>query len=296
MTCPSILWPTELCEPSRLALQCAAAITGDRWRRLTALTVVDPLLPQAAAVAYNMRLTDEWLVDLGVFLAQTLADTRIVVEQPDARVAVGRTVREILRAARRERPDLIVLGTHGRTGWARLLLGSVAQRVLRATPAPVLAVPAAEPPVPGGEASGGMARQRPLLVVLEAESDPSGLSKLALGLAGRLGTALIVPRAAGVDAARVTGDVLSSSGGTTPVQIRDAVRGGRQLAALTVSCGAGLVVVALPEGRWTKRRAGTRAYTLMCRTRTPVLAIPLDALGGTGARLGVERLSAARVA
>ena len=92
MTFPSILWPTELCEPSRLALQCAAAMTGDRWRRLTALTVVDPLLPQVAAVAYDMRLTDAWLVDLRAFLAQTLADTRIVVEQPDARVAVGRLI------------------------------------------------------------------------------------------------------------------------------------------------------------------------------------------------------------
>ena len=81
---------------------------------------------------------------------------------------------------------------------------------------------------------------------------------MALGLAGRFGAALIVPRAAGLDAARITGEVLSSSGGATAVQIRDKVRGGRQLAALTVSCGAGLVVVGLPEGRWTKRRAGAR--------------------------------------
>lgn len=44
------------------------------------------------------------------------------------------------RAARRHRADLIVLGTHGRTGLARLLVGSVASRVVATAPCPVLTV------------------------------------------------------------------------------------------------------------------------------------------------------------
>jgi nucleotide-binding universal stress UspA family protein len=47
---------------------------------------------------------------------------------------------EIARAAKAGKADLVVVGTHGRTGVARLLLGSVAERVIGSSPAPVLAV------------------------------------------------------------------------------------------------------------------------------------------------------------
>lgn len=49
--------------------------------------------------------------------------------------------RELLELARREQADLIVLGTHGRTGLARAVLGSVAEEVLRHADIPVLVVP-----------------------------------------------------------------------------------------------------------------------------------------------------------
>src|SRR5262249_7953655 len=53
--------------------------------------------------------------------------------------------REILRAARETGADLIVMGTHGRTGLTRLLTGSVAEKVLRKAPCPVLTVKTAVP-------------------------------------------------------------------------------------------------------------------------------------------------------
>lgn len=56
------------------------------------------------------------------------------------RVAVGVPFEEIGKAAREEQADLIVMGTHGRTGLGRLLLGSVAERVIRTAPCPVLTV------------------------------------------------------------------------------------------------------------------------------------------------------------
>ncbi|MFQ5839579.1 MAG: universal stress protein [Candidatus Methylomirabilales bacterium] len=52
----------------------------------------------------------------------------------------GRAAEAIVRAARRKRASLIVLGTRGRTGVARLLLGSVAERVVRTAHCPVLTV------------------------------------------------------------------------------------------------------------------------------------------------------------
>ncbi len=52
----------------------------------------------------------------------------------------GRPFEEIVRAARRQRVGLAVLGTHGRSGLARVALGSVAERVIALAPCPVLTV------------------------------------------------------------------------------------------------------------------------------------------------------------
>jgi nucleotide-binding universal stress UspA family protein len=59
---------------------------------------------------------------------------------------------EILEAARRTRPAMIVMGTHGRTGLRRALLGSVAEEVLRRAPVPVLIVSATALAALAGEA------------------------------------------------------------------------------------------------------------------------------------------------
>jgi nucleotide-binding universal stress UspA family protein len=52
----------------------------------------------------------------------------------------GAPADEILRVAEAERAGLIVMGTHGRSGVARVLMGSVAERIVRAAPCPVLTV------------------------------------------------------------------------------------------------------------------------------------------------------------
>ena len=70
------------------------------------------------------------------------AETRLAAVLPGARTSVltGDARREIIDYAARERVDLIVMGTHGRTGAAHLFLGSVAERVVRTAPCPVLTV------------------------------------------------------------------------------------------------------------------------------------------------------------
>ncbi len=56
------------------------------------------------------------------------------------RLLIGRPIEGILKTAKDATPDLIVMGTHGRGGLAHLLLGSVAERVVRTAPCPVLTV------------------------------------------------------------------------------------------------------------------------------------------------------------
>jgi nucleotide-binding universal stress UspA family protein len=86
--------------------------------------------------------------------ADTLAAriTALGAEGVSARslVKVGVAWEEIVRAASDEHADLIVIGTHGRTGLDRLLLGSVAERVVRRAPCPVLSVRPDTPNLEGG--------------------------------------------------------------------------------------------------------------------------------------------------
>ena len=59
-------------------------------------------------------------------------------------MTVGAPVTEILRTARLKDADVIVMGTHGRTGLTRMVMGSVTEQVLRRAPCPVLTVRPAE--------------------------------------------------------------------------------------------------------------------------------------------------------
>jgi nucleotide-binding universal stress UspA family protein len=71
---------------------------------------------------------------------------------------VGTPFLEIRAAAERYRADLIVMGTHGRTGLAHAVLGSVAERVVQHAPCPVLTVKAprepSRPPAAAGRFTG----------------------------------------------------------------------------------------------------------------------------------------------
>jgi nucleotide-binding universal stress UspA family protein len=80
----------------------------------------------------------------------------------------GDAAEEILRYARQHAIDLIVLGTHGRTGVTRALLGSVAERVIRTAPCPVLTVPPGAAPLAPTEAAPPIAAHR--CVVCSKES------------------------------------------------------------------------------------------------------------------------------
>ncbi len=74
-------------------------------------------------------------------LRRLLAIARKAGLRATALLVRGTADREIVRTARARKANLLVLGTHGRTGVARLFLGSVASRVVASAPCPVLTVP-----------------------------------------------------------------------------------------------------------------------------------------------------------
>src|SRR5262249_32720257 len=141
----TILHPTDFSEPSEYAFRLACSLARDYGARLIVLHVVTP-----PVVVYG-----EGVVPPGPELYQgganvKLSQMRVPADAPsERRQKEGDPATEILGVAQETRPDLIVLGTHGRTGLGRLLMGSVAEQVLRRAPCPVLTVrtpfPAASP-------------------------------------------------------------------------------------------------------------------------------------------------------
>ena len=146
----SILCPVDFSDQSRVALRYAAAVAQRAGGRLSILYVNDPLLIAAAGIALHDRsLATRTLAELRRFVAATVPAALVAAKQTDARVSTGQPADQISKAARRDRSDLIVMGTNGLTGASKLFVGSTTSGVLRQT-----SVPRAGPP-------DGTPRQRP---------------------------------------------------------------------------------------------------------------------------------------
>jgi nucleotide-binding universal stress UspA family protein len=133
----TVLHPTDFSEPSRPTFELACAVARDYEATVLVLHVVPwPAVGVADGVKYELPTgrAEETETRLR---ALRPADPRVRI---DHRLERGEAAAEILRVAAEAKADLIVLGTHGRSGLSRLLMGSVAEDVLRKAPCPVLTV------------------------------------------------------------------------------------------------------------------------------------------------------------
>jgi nucleotide-binding universal stress UspA family protein len=124
-----VLFPTDFSDVSRRAGRTAVAVAETFGARIHVLHVVPPVTDPTPA--------REALPDA---LAELATDPAPVVA-----TVTGLPAREIVRYARGHGIDLVVMGTHGRTGFSHALLGSVAEAVVRRAPCPVLTIPAGTP-------------------------------------------------------------------------------------------------------------------------------------------------------
>lgn len=145
----TILCPIDFSDHSRRALD--HAVTIARWYKSTITVLhVCPTVPPAAfglesppggavlTPADRERLTTAMARFIEASNAPEIP-IEIVIGQSSA------TASEILKEASAMQPDLLVIGTHGRSGFDRLVLGSVTEKVLRKANCPVLTVPAHAP-------------------------------------------------------------------------------------------------------------------------------------------------------
>jgi nucleotide-binding universal stress UspA family protein len=142
----NVLVPLDFSEQSVPTLDMAVRVLAPEGKA-TLLHVVEwlPAVTQGAFGVYPHRRDIEQLKRLSREKLEAHAR-----ERPGARFVVqvgeGRPAAVILDVAEHLRPDLIVIGSHGRSGLDHLLLGSVAEKVLRRASRPVLVV---RPSLPG---------------------------------------------------------------------------------------------------------------------------------------------------
>ncbi len=136
----TILHPTDFSRHAEVALDVARSLVRDLGARL----IIVHVAPEAG-LAHGMTAVP---ADPRMYL-DLLEGVRRRVEGPDSKFQVetqlwqGNVAEEILRAASETGCDLIVMGSHGRSGLGRLLLGSVAEAVMRKADCPVLTVKSA---------------------------------------------------------------------------------------------------------------------------------------------------------
>jgi nucleotide-binding universal stress UspA family protein len=142
-TVKSILCPVDLSDASRRALDYALAFGGLHEADIHVLQVVDLHGWAGASVEGLDAVTGQTRVSLeeqlGWWVARSVDAAGASTSLRDGPVVPG-----ILAAARDVGADVIVMGTHGRSGFERLALGSVTEKVLRKAPCPVLVVPSRE--------------------------------------------------------------------------------------------------------------------------------------------------------
>jgi nucleotide-binding universal stress UspA family protein len=145
----TILHQTDYSERSESAFQLACSLARDHGARIVLLHVVE--LPTAVygAAGGPTTVLQVSMDEEKEGLNRIKVPKDVTVER---RLVEGEAAHEILRTAEEVSADLIVLGTHGRTGMSRLLFGSVAEQVLRRAQCPVLTIKEPlQPTQPSGE-------------------------------------------------------------------------------------------------------------------------------------------------
>lgn len=138
MNFKTILVPTDFSPYSEAALKLATILARDSGARLLIVHVSEPRPAYTVAGVFaSLPAGNEFSASNEQLQKVVPTDPQIAFEH---RMIIGSPAEEIVKCAAAEQADMIVIGTHGRSGVLRLLLGSVAESVLRHATCPVLSI------------------------------------------------------------------------------------------------------------------------------------------------------------
>ncbi len=140
----NILCPVDFSETSDLATRYAVSMAQSFHARMTLLHVVAPPLAALPGEAGILAVPQADINEIAEACRERLEKVVGTLEaagiELQYKVVSGVPFLEIVRFSREHDFDLIVMGSHGRSGLGHLLIGSVAERVVRKAPCPVLTV------------------------------------------------------------------------------------------------------------------------------------------------------------
>ena len=139
-----ILFASDLSKASMKAFVTAVTLAKANRAMMTIVHVVTPVTPLVPERYDRIETVQELHVEMRRWSQQEISKLTERAKKAGVRatgfVTEGDPGRQIVRAARSKRADLIVMGTHGRTGLARVFVGSVAGRVVATAGCPVVTV------------------------------------------------------------------------------------------------------------------------------------------------------------
>ena len=143
----TILLPTDGSECSAKAMAYALSFAKQYGARVVALHVIDQRWEEQTRVAFaevgqdlTRKIRDGYAEEARRILREVAEAGAKAGAPVETRVVTGIPSEDIVRVGKDLPADVIIMGTHGRTGISHLFLGSVAERVVRRAPCPVLTV------------------------------------------------------------------------------------------------------------------------------------------------------------
>jgi len=269
-----ILVPSDFSETADHALRYAGGLARALGANLT-IVYADPFVPPVD-FAGTVGAWDEYsFVSLQARAQDQLrkaAEANVDPAVPyDITIRVDPPLDGILAEARASEADLIVMGTHGRSGFRRLIIGSVTEAVMRYASVPVIAVPA--------QAAGSSSMRTIVCPILDDTS--VGALTIAASIAPPDARFIVLRATAGDDVEAAADDLFALRSAMPEalaprceLKLLDDEHAGNQIEGLARIAHADLIVAAEPAGRSASDLIrGTFAARLVQHSECPVLTI-----------------------
>jgi nucleotide-binding universal stress UspA family protein len=143
MRIKTILFPTDFSQGARAAMDHAASLARDYKAKLILLYVIQDITIAEWYIPSSLSVTDlveDMQKSAWKEMDKWAQEVSATVAETEKMVVRGVPFVEIIRTAKEKNVDMIVIGTHGRTGIDHMLFGSTAEKVVRKAPCPVLTV------------------------------------------------------------------------------------------------------------------------------------------------------------
>ena len=287
----SVLCPIDFSDGSRGALRYANTVAAHLGARLALLAVNDPLLAEAASLStVGSHLVSDTTREMQRFYKQSIGPRALAGVEFE--VASGKPAAEILRVSRARNSGLIVMASHGSSGFRKLFFGSTAERVLRETTVPTLVTSGTD----AGPVDVDDIRKVIRRIVVPLDLTPATPHQLyiARAVAQGLDVPLLLvhviepvrPLSGHHDVHTVETERryrvetelerlnAASAEGTTPEALIVYGEPAEEIAKVASDRDAGLIIMGLHSSPILGPRMGSVTYRVLCLAHRPVLALP----------------------